>query len=65
MVIPDSWLTVRKRVFERDGHACVQCGNVDGLECDHIREVRRGGRPEMDNLRTLCGSCHRSRKGDA
>jgi len=65
MALPDSWLTVRKRVFERDGNACVQCGNVDGLECDHIREVRRGGRPEMDNLRTLCGACHRARKGEA
>jgi hypothetical protein len=65
MVLPDSWLTVRKRVFERDAHACIQCGNVDGLECDHLLEVRRGGRSEMDNLRTLCGSCHRARKGEA
>lgn len=61
MDLPEAWVAVRKRVFERDGHACVLCGCTDGLECDHIREVRKGGRPEMDNLRTLCAPCHRNR----
>ena len=60
-VLPESWNAMRQHVFERDGHACVFCGSVDDLQCDHIREVRKGGRPEMDNLRTLCAPCHRAR----
>lgn len=60
--LPTAWRVMRERVFDRDGRACVQCGSVHQLECDHIREVRNGGLPDMDNLRTLCGPCHRARK---
>lgn len=59
--LPPTWSSVRAMVFARDGHACVMCGSTDDLHCDHITEVRNGGLPDMDNLRTLCAQCHRSR----
>jgi hypothetical protein len=64
-ILPQSWSVMRGKVFARDGHACVRCGSAADLQCDHIREVRNGGLPDMDNLRTLCAPCHRARKGDA
>lgn len=59
--LPPTWASVRAEVFARDGNACVQCGSHDDLQCDHIIEVRNGGLPDLGNLRTLCGPCHRSR----
>ncbi|WP_372340415.1 HNH endonuclease [Parvularcula sp. IMCC14364] len=54
------WKALRQKVLRRDGFACVQCGAVRRLEVDHIMRVRT--HPdlawEMDNLQTLCGSCH-------
>jgi 5-methylcytosine-specific restriction endonuclease McrA len=59
--LPPTWASVRAEVFARDGHECVLCGTRDDLQCDHILEVRNGGLPDLNNLRTLCGPCHRSR----
>ena len=59
--LPQTWASVRAAVFERDG-ACVSCGSREDLQCDHITEVRNGGLPDMNNLRALCGPCHRSRE---
>nr|WP_240147878.1 HNH endonuclease [Luteibacter yeojuensis] len=56
---------MRRRVFARDDHTCVLCGSGEDLQCDHVHEVRNGGLPDMDNLRTLCATCHRARKGEA
>ncbi|MDE0479226.1 MAG: HNH endonuclease signature motif containing protein [Gammaproteobacteria bacterium] len=50
------WRRLRLAVFDRDGWRCQLCGNAGRLECDH-----RDGNPdnhEMDNLRTLCRTCH-------
>lgn len=52
----------RKAVYERDGFACVLCGDDKGgnLEADHIlpfahyKELRF----EVGNGRTLCKPCH-------
>lgn len=60
--LPAPWRTLRLVVLARDGHACVLCGSNVDLECDHILPVRSGGRPTLDNLRTLCQACHRSRE---
>lgn len=54
----------RKAVFERDGYACVWCGdNTSGnLNADHIKPFAYY--PELrfaiDNGRTLCVSCHKT-----
>jgi 5-methylcytosine-specific restriction endonuclease McrA len=54
---------LRRAVYARDGHACVECGSKDRLSLDHIHPFSRGGEDTMENLRTLCLSCN-SRKGD-
>lgn len=55
------WDRIRFAVFQRDGEACVKCGSTEDLHCDHIIEAANGGPSEMENLATLCRSCH-SRK---
>lgn len=53
---------VRLMVLARDGHRCVECGDVERLQVDHKFPVASGGGDEIENLRTLCRSCN-SRKG--
>jgi len=53
----------RKKVFERDGWACVKCGDRTGgnLEADHIKPFAYFPelRFELLNGRTLCRECHK------
>lgn len=58
----ESWWSIRKRIFERDGFVCVECGSDKKLQCDHIVPVCDGGIAEDDNLQTLCRDCN-MRKG--
>lgn len=60
--------SVRDEVFRRDEHRCVRCGAVPGpgvwLEVDHIEErVGGGSDDDLDNLQTLCNSCHSAKTG--
>lgn len=54
------WKRARADCLDRDGSACVECGETEGLEVDHI--VRLEDAPELafdlDNLQTLCTECH-------
>lgn len=54
------WKAVRMQALDRDGWACVQCGEARRLECDHIHPVKT--HPELSytlsNLQILCGRCH-------
>lgn len=52
------WRILRRCVLDRDGHACVQCGARSRLEVDHIVPVESGGSDHIENLQTLCRSCH-------
>ena len=53
------WQTVRRAVFERDGWACVKCGRMGLIECDHIDPIRKQGDWfDMANLQCLCRGCH-------
>ncbi|MCF3974003.1 HNH endonuclease [Paracoccus salsus] len=52
---------LRQIVLERDGWACVACGQTRGrLEIDHVQPVRT--RPDLAfdlaNCATRCPSCH-------
>lgn len=52
----------RSSVFERDGFACQNCGEVGGrLQADHIKPWKFFPllRYDISNGRTLCTSCHR------
>lgn len=59
------WAEKRIRVFSRDGHACVYCGDRNGpFECDHVVPQSRGGGDGEGNLVTACVRCNRA-KGDS
>ncbi len=53
------WMEVKKLVHERDEWSCVQCGSKDELEAHHVESVKEGGLPDLENLVTLCNTCHR------
>lgn len=53
------WL--RTAVYDRDGHACVQCGATEDLTLDHIHPWSLGGSDTYENLRVLCRSCNSSK----
>jgi hypothetical protein len=53
------WQTIRKQVRMRDGNRCRNCGATARLSVHHIVKARNGGRDTLDNLVTLCASCHR------
>ena len=51
-----SWRTFRKRVIDRDGGACLHCGDIEDLTA-HF--VPRGPHAEnLDDYETLCRRCH-------
>jgi len=53
-------------IFERDGWKCQICGSIENLTIDHIDgNGRHSKRPNnnLENLRTLCRSCHGSVDG--
>jgi len=48
-------------IYKRDKYKCVICGSKKNLTIDHIDgNGRRSKKPnnDIDNLRTLCRSCH-------
>lgn len=56
---PDDWDERRKRVLERDGYECQQCGATDTeLQVHHLTPISEGGGHGLSNLETVCQSCH-------
>ena len=57
--------SLRYDVLKRDKFRCTICGATaqDGvkLHVDHIFPVSKGGKTELDNLRTLCERCNRGK----
>lgn len=58
------WSALREQVFRRDSYRCAECGvqHVEfkgQLQADHIIPLAEGGAAfDINNLRTLCTSCH-------
>ena len=53
--------TLRLKILQRDNFKCVLCGrtkNEDILEIDHIISVSKGGNNNINNLQTICMTCH-------
>ncbi|MGH2620145.1 MAG: HNH endonuclease [Anaerolineales bacterium] len=59
-----NWLTARKTGLKRDRHRCQKCGSRRMLVVHHLREFAEFQNSvdahELDNLQTLCRSCHRA-----
>ena len=56
------WRRLRTAVLERDGFACQYCGSTDApLEADHVEPFSAGGLSVLENLRTACKPCNRSK----
>lgn len=63
------WEKQRRRAIERDEFHCQECGVHGGpegeaqLHVDHVTPVSAGGTDDVENLRTLCRSCHMTKHG--
>lgn len=51
------WRSLRARVLDRDTRQCQDCGGRTALQVHHLRY--RLGREQLEDLTTLCQSCHR------
>lgn len=48
----------RDFILQRDGHACLRCGNVRDLTMDHVQPESLGGASDRSNYQTLCRPCN-------
>lgn len=55
---PSDWKARRQACLQRDKYNCQVCGSKENLSAHHIIPRAEGGGHEVDNLITLCGSCH-------
>lgn len=51
----------RHQVFRRDGYKCQDCGSNLRLIAHHLCLRKKGGTDSIENLITLCDSCHKKR----
>lgn len=51
----------RHQVFRRDGYKCQDCGSNLRLIAHHLCLRKKGGTDLIENLITLCDSCHKKR----
>jgi 5-methylcytosine-specific restriction endonuclease McrA len=50
---------LRLRILRRDNYACQSCHRPNvTLQVDHIIPRSKGGLDSLQNLRTLCETCH-------
>jgi len=57
----------RKEVLLRDEYICQHCGEAYpeyNLEADHKIPLAEGGADEVENMQTLCCTCH-AKKSDS
>lgn len=57
------WKEKKELVHKRDGYACVDCGNTKHLDCHHLTYENLGDE-SLDELVTLCRSCHKLKHPD-
>lgn len=58
-----SWREIRRKVLERDGYQCQTCSATERLHVHHLTYAHEG-RERMEELITLCASCHGKAKHD-
>lgn len=61
-IVGGIWDAFREAVFKRDDYTCQYCGARGcKLECDHVLPRAQGGKTDMQNLKTACQPCNRSK----
>jgi 5-methylcytosine-specific restriction endonuclease McrA len=55
----EEYEALRRRVMERDGWRCQSCGSQRDLHVHHMKPRSQLGHDALENLITLCASCHR------
>ena len=50
---------VQRKGKERDHSICQACGSICSPEGHHIIDYQYGGNADIDNIVTLCHSCHK------
>lgn len=55
-----AWRKIREEIIARDKGVCALCGKP-GKEVDHVKAKVNGGEDKKQNLRVLCGACHRKK----
>ena len=60
------WKYIRQLILDRDGHKCQICGKSKRLHIHHVKPYRISQDNSLENLTTLCISCHmrEERKGN-
>lgn len=56
-----TWRTLRAAILYRDAYRCALCPR-GASEVDHVVPVADGGTDDPSNLRSLCHSCHATRR---
>lgn len=54
---PQHWYDIRAQALARDGHRCVMCNDSGCLNVHH-RTYERWGCEWLEDVTTLCSSCH-------
>ena len=54
----EEYPVIRNLVLERDSWLCQKCGSAKNLQVHHLRPRSQLGGDAMQNLITLCVSCH-------
>lgn len=50
----------KNKVWERDGHRCIICGNPFAMPNAHFIPRSKGGLGIEQNIVTLCAKCHQA-----
>lgn len=58
----EAWSAMRRRVLDRDGHRCQDCGATRRLHVHHLTYRNFGHEPHYELL-TVCEDCHDARHG--
>ena len=53
-----NWMQARSVAIQRDSEVCRECGSNHRLHVHHVGDTNNH---ELDNLETLCASCHRKK----
>lgn len=61
---PPDWDSRRRSVYQRDNYQCQNCGAQGGphgnaeLHAHHVVPKSKGGTHQLNNLTTMCSTCH-------